>query len=134
MATVNDVYNVALSFVSETQATMPELKPFVVGWVNLMLQEALPYENSIRKYNKQEELQTAPLISDFNDEIPYSDAIVRIAFPYGLASYVWEDDENMYLMQVYRNQYISALDDAKKLIPEEIKDCYGYCDDDEVCY
>ena len=123
---IQECYTLSLSFLSEIVVDQSkELEGFIVPWVNLLLAEALPYENSIRHAQREEELASAPQLTSMTDEIPYHDAIVRVALPYGLASYLFQDDENDYRSQVYRNQYIAALQDAMQLQEEDIVDVYG---------
>ena len=58
--TGQEVYNLALSFVPELQNEVPDLDDYKIGWVNLAIAEALETENSIRRFNGEEELLTAP--------------------------------------------------------------------------
>ena len=124
--TVEELYAIALSFLAEVprdQST--ELNSFIVPWVNILLQEALPYENSILRYEDKVELAEAPVVQNMSDKLFYHDSIVRSAFPYGLASWLFQDDENDYRTEKYRNMYIAALNEAAKMTEESIADGYG---------
>lgn len=125
--TVNDLYALSASFLSESTTSIG-LTDYVLGWTNLLLAESLPYENSIRGWAADATkpvLLVAPTLTALTDIIPYSDTIVRVALPYGLASYFFQDDDNDYRTSMYRNQYINALNDAKKAIVADIEDVYG---------
>lgn len=122
---VEELFTLALSFLSE-KPQQNDLRSFIIPWVNLLLTEALPYENSVRlKLGRQPKLESAPILSDWQEEIPYCDDICRIAFPYGLASFIFQDDDNEYRTERYRNLYIAALQDAMKIQEEPIADLYG---------
>ena len=44
---VEELFTLALSFLSE-KPQQNDLRSFIIPWVNLLLTEALPYENSVR--------------------------------------------------------------------------------------
>lgn len=124
--TVEELYALALSFLSEVpREQSTELNGFVLPWVNILLQEALPYENSILVYEDKVELAEAPVVQNMSDRLSYHDSIVRSAFPYGLASWLFQDDENDYRTEKYRNMYIAALNEAAKMTEEAVVDGYG---------
>lgn len=123
--TANDVYTIALSFLSENTMETNDVQQFTLGWLNLLLQEALPYENVFRHVNGMEALEKAPQLSAFTDEIPYNDNITRIALPYGLASYYFIDDDNDYRAQDFRGRYINALSETCPYAQSDIEDVYS---------
>jgi hypothetical protein len=128
--TANDVYTIALSFLSENTMETNDVQQFTLGWLNLLLQESLPYENAYRQVNKMQPLNKAPQLAAFNEEIPYNDNITRIALPYGLASYYFIDDDNDYRAQDFRGRYINAL--AECVPYEQSGICDVYTDEGEV--
>ena len=131
MTTENDIYAVALSYIGETSTTMPDLNGFVLGWINQLLQEALPYENSVRERNEDTLLTTAPTLTSLTDTVSYCDDITRIALPYGLAVYVYQDDDDKQFSIMYRQKFINALKDAEKYNVEDIEDEYDVDEDEE---
>ncbi len=131
MTTVNDIYAVALSYIGETSTTMPDLNGFVLGWINQLLQEALPYENSVRERNEDTLLTTAPTLTSLTDTVSYCDDITRIALPYGLAVYIYQDDDDKQFSIMYRQKFINALKDAEKYNAEDIEDEYDVDEDEE---
>lgn len=122
--TANDVYTIALSFLSENTMETNDVQQFTLGWLNLLLQESLPYENAYRQVNGMQPLKQAPQLAAFNDEIPYNDNITRIALPYGLASYYFIDDDNDYRAQDFRGRYINALSETCPYAQSDIQDIY----------
>lgn len=102
----------------------PELEEYSLLWLNLLLEESLPYENSILHAEGKTELGQSPKLTSLTEEIPYHDAITRVALPYGIAAFCWIDDDRMNESELLRAKYLSALHDAAKLTEEPILDCY----------
>lgn len=123
--TANDIYILALSFLSETPSGNALLEGFTPGWLSLLLEESRKQENHLRRFEGRPELEQAPVVTDLSQEIDYHEAILRTALPYGLASFFFLDDENDYRSQDFRARYISALNDAVSLREEPVRDLYG---------
>lgn len=124
--TVNDVLVTAMGFLPDRQSDNPELSDFIVGWINLLLQECLPTENSIRHAKGLPLLDAAPMVSSVTDVIDYQDEITRVALPYGVAYYVYIDDDNEYRSQDMRGRFVNALDEAQKAwLDESVVDVYA---------
>ena len=67
----------------------------------------------------------APTIDDDNSDIPYCDAICRIALPFALASYFWQDENDNYRAQDYRARFIDALKEAARAVVTDTEDAYS---------
>ena len=59
-----------------------------------------------------------------DEPIPYSDVLVEVALPYGLASDMMRDDDNDYRCQDFRQKYVLALREAVRALPEPVRDVY----------
>lgn len=94
---------------------------FTVRFLNILMQETLPYENNLREFKGLEKLTGAPVITTLDESIPYQDEITRLAMPYGLASLYQQEELDAYQASVYRQQYLVALNDLKKGIWEELE-------------
>ncbi len=90
-----------------------------------LLAECLPYENSCRAVSGKEELKSAPVISDMDEDVDFCEEIVSVALPYGVAAYFSEDDGNGYNAQMYRERFVDALNSVAKCRVIEISDVYG---------
>ena len=112
--TGQQIYVLASSFLYERDGEDADSKHFAVGFINILLQEALPCENSNRKSDGQELLRLAPTITSLDEEIPYHEEILRVAFPYGLASWYFAEAMDNYHESFYRNKFLAALEDATK--------------------
>ena len=122
--TGQEIFKRASAYIYEQPGDAEDSQQFAVDFLNVLLIEALPYENSIRRYEGKEELAEAPQIMSLDEDIPYHAAITGLAFPYGLASPLFEEDLDNYRGQMYRNRYIQALYDAQKFALEAVEDVY----------
>ncbi len=123
--TGQSIYELASAFLYESDGEDYDSKGFSVGFLNVLLQECLPYENSIREWNGATLLTSAPKIASLSETIDYADAITRVALPYGLASWFFQEAMDNYQAENYRNKYIAALRDAVRLNAEDTVDVYG---------
>ena len=94
--------------------------------MNLLLQEALPYENSVREFEGREPLEKAQVVASLDETVVYCDQITRAALPYGLASWYFQEALDNFQAENYRNKFIAGLEDAKKYIPGSVVDVYGW--------
>lgn len=122
--TGQDILTMALAFVSE-KVEGSDYKDFALPWLNLLLQESLTVENSIRIFEERAQLASAPYLTDLSETIPYADSITRIALPYGLASHIYVNEDYDARAQDARNKYVNALSEAQKVIPKQVIDVYG---------
>ena len=108
----NSIYQAALGLTFTKEANAQDFKVFFLGFLNILCQEALPYENSARRAAGVPELDRAPLFTGFGEVVPYEDAIVRVALPYGVASWFFQDDMDDWRYKEMRGRFIAALQDA----------------------
>lgn len=108
--TVREIYVTAAAFIGDRENDDKDERDLTIPYMNVLLQEALDVENSIRAMNGDRELDTAPYVTDLDDAIVYHDRLVRAAFPYGLAWQYHQEAGNLGLAASYRNMFIDALD------------------------
>ena len=123
--TGQEIYELASSFLYEKDNEDADSKSFAVGFLNVLLQEALPCENSVRRQEGREPLGRAPYLTRLEEEIEYCDQITRAALPYGLASFYFQEALDNFQAENYRSKYLAGLSDARKHISGEIQDVYG---------
>ena len=119
-----EIFAQSCSFLCEKPGEDADAAEHYLSYLNVLLQEALPTENSIRRAREEEELSDAPLLLSGEDEVPYDSALVRIALPYGLASWFFQDLMDVYQAENYRSKYIGALNDARQCIFVSIEPAY----------
>lgn len=118
------IYKLACAILFEKTGTDPDFLAFFPSLASLLLQEALPYENARRETRGQPLLEAAPAVESMEDDIPYCDAICRLALPYGVAAYYFQDEMDGYHSQDFRARYILALREAAECCGEAVEDCY----------
>lgn len=109
MFTVRNVYVMAAALIGDKENDDNEEKIFAIPYMNILLQEALNAENSIRAMHGEPELGAAPVVEDLDNGLVYHDSLVRAAFPYGLAWQYHQDAGNMGLAAQYRNMFVDAV-------------------------
>ncbi|WP_367924665.1 hypothetical protein [uncultured Ruthenibacterium sp.] len=124
--TGKELFEISAAYLSQNAADSEDAEEFAPHWLNVLLAEALPTENQLRAMDGREPLSSAPVFTKdtMDNAIPYSDAIVEVALPYGLASELMRDDDNDYRCQDFRQKYILALGEALRVKPEPVRDLY----------
>ena len=127
--TGEEIYEIALSFVFERKRADADYLHFFPIFCNTVMQEAIAYENIIRRKNGKEAISLAPKITEAEmaKEIDYSESLCRVAIPYGIAAFYCQDDGDNYRAADYRNRFISALADAVGgVYISDVEDVYPY--------
>ena len=127
--TAEKVYEIALSFVFERKRQDADYLEFFPNFLNSVMQEALAYENMIRRKSGKIALAIAPAITEaeMENELDYSESLCRVALPYGVAAFYCQDDGDNYRAADYRSRFITALTEAVGSVAiGDIEDVYGY--------
>lgn len=119
-----EIYKKAASFVFQNAEDAQDTEEFAADWLNAVLFEALPYENSLRRYGGLEELAAPPCLTSLDEDIDWHDVILYTALPYAIAAHIWRADDNNYRANTYQQMYINALMETQKLFSEDIEDVY----------
>lgn len=122
----NDVYKAAVAYFFEKPGYDRDFYDNFLPLLGGLLQEALPYENSIRRTKGEGELAHAPVIESMEEEIGYDEGLCRVALPFGIASYFYQDEVDNFKAQDFRGRYINALQEAARWSEEPVEDVYGY--------
>lgn len=123
--TGQDIYEMASAYLYERDNEDPDSKHFALKFLNVLLEDALPVENSIRRYMADAELDSAPLLATLTETVPYHDSITRNALPYGIAAFFFEEAPDNYRGNLYRGLYERGLAKASKYNFEPIADAYA---------
>ena len=132
--TAEEIYELALSYVFERKRQDKDYLDFFPLFLNTVMQEALAYENIIRRMSGNTPLAVAPRITanDMEAELDFSESLCRVALPYGVAAFYCQDDGDNYRAADYRNRFIIALSDAVTAVNgaqiTDIEDVYPYGD------
>ena len=117
--TVQNIYEIALSFDATTTAQDNSLAPHVLNWLNVALLDTLHVENTLRHFEERELLTAAPMLQSMDEEVPYHDLLVRNAFPYFIASQILKDDDNNTWASRYYDMYVNAVAEASLMLPQD---------------
>lgn len=119
--TGQDIYTLASAILWEGDNEDTDSKKFTVQFLNHLLPEALGAENSLRKREGLEKLETAPLIHSLEEIIPYRDKLCRTALVYGLCWHYFENLQNNYQSELYRGLFVSSLEENTAGIWEDMQ-------------
>ena len=120
MATVRKIFDLAAAILFTSKGGDTDYDTYSPLLLERLLIEALPYENAIRAQRGDEELTSAPEITTIDSTVlDWDDRITRVALPWGLAAALLFDDENRKAESVmFRNEFVSALEDAAPAVPD----------------
>lgn len=122
--TVKECFEKALSLVPELLEESVDTRKFAVTWCNILLAETLKNENLYRKANGIKEIKRVPQVFSEKDEIPYNEEMVMLAFPYGMARFIFRENDDISGSHEFYQLYVNALSETTPVVPEEIEDVY----------
>lgn len=123
--TVKECFEKALAFIPDSPEENPDLEKFAPVWCSILLAETLDHENIWRRANKMPEISSVPTVEKPGDEIPYNEKLVRMAFPYGMARWIFRENEDISASREYYQLYAIALAEATPLEYTEVEDVYA---------
>lgn len=115
----------ALGFLPEEKGDDPTLLKFAVPWTNQLLADTWEAENAIRESAGEPILASPPEVLSNEDEIPYHSPLVEKAFPYGMARWLFREDEDIAGSREYYSLFVAAVSEATPYRFGEISDVYG---------
>lgn len=121
--TVRQLYEQGCSLIYEIPDDDDDLKDAFPAILNQLVAICVQYENQHRTLAGDEKMTTAPTYSSADDqsELPFVDAITRVALPYGVQSKFLEADEDKKAESVLAyNKFIDALDSLTPAIETEV--------------
>lgn len=122
--TVRECYEHAAGFLPERPEENPEMQKFMVGWCNVLLAETFEHENLYRNAKGLFELSELPKVESESDEIPYNERLVRGAFPYGMARWIFRENDDIAASHEYYALYSCALREATPVLMGEVEEKY----------
>ena len=122
--TVRECFEEAMGFLPENPEENPEIKKFAVNWCNFLLSETFRNENFYREANKIEKLAEIPKLGKIEDEIPYNEELVKTAFPYGMAKFIFRENGDISGSREFYQLYVIALSEATPVVLREVEDIY----------
>ena len=122
--TVKECYERAVSFLPEKPEDNTEMQKHMVSWCNILLSDNINAENIYRRVNKLPELNKVPKVTSQEEEIPFNEILVKAAFPYGMARWIFRENDDVDGSREYYQLYAVAVAEATPLEIVEIEDVY----------
>ena len=122
--TVKECYETAVGFIPEIPEDNVDMQKHMVSWCNVLLADTINYENIYRRKHKIPELDTPGRVKKEEDEIPYNEMLVSKAFPYGMARWIFRENDDIDASREYYQLYAVALTEATPLEYIEVEDVY----------
>ena len=70
-------------------------------------------------------LDEAVRVNSLSDEVDISRCITDLALPYGVGAYLHSDRGDNYMASIFRNRFITALQNCAKGLEKTVEDVYG---------
>lgn len=121
---VRECYERAVSFLPEKPEENTDMQKHMVTWCNVLLSDNINAENIYRRVNNLPELDGVPKVDSPEDEIPFNEKLVAKAFPYGMARWVFRENDDIDGSREYYQLYAVAIEEATPLEIIEIEDVY----------
>jgi hypothetical protein len=99
-----DIFNTAVTLMFGEEADRVDYKPFYINILNILIAENYYANQSLRRMRGKEEMTSIPYIIDMEEELEYEDEFTRQILPYGVAGYIYTDDDKS-MGSEYKNKY-----------------------------
>lgn len=122
--TVDELYATTKGLMFE-KSTSVDFDDNYIPWTNVLLSENFDINNSIRIRKGLMPLTSRPRVTQGSDEIGYEEEMLYEILPYGLAKYLFIDDDHEDV-NIFDTHYYNARQRYMKFIEVPIKDVYGW--------
>ncbi|MBR3963238.1 MAG: hypothetical protein IKK14_06915 [Oscillospiraceae bacterium] len=122
--TVKECYERAVSFIPEVPEDNTDMQKFMVPWCNMLLADTINAENLFRRANGLSMLNSIPKVKSQTDEIPFNEVLVEKAFPFGMARWIFRENDDISGSREYYTLYAQAIEEATPPEYTEIIDVY----------
>lgn len=122
--TAYEIINTGFGLAGESLDSFPD-KDLAVIWLNSTIAECTEAENTIRERNCLPQLDEAGRVISLSEEVDLSHCITHLALPYGVGSYLYSDRGDNYMASIFRNRFITALQNCAKGLEKAVEDVYG---------
>lgn len=118
-----DIFNTAVTLMFGEEADRVDYKPFYINILNILIAENYYANQSLRRMRGKEEMTSIPYITDMEEELEYEDEFTRQILPYGVAGYIYTDDDKS-MGSEYKNKYEYEKNKILAVKYEDVKDVY----------
>lgn len=120
--TAENLFYSALALLQEDAERYEE---YYLSVLNTLLSETYEINQHLRRSKGLNVLKDIPVLDMDGDEIPYEEELVRSALPYGLASRISLDDNDVSKCQFLHNVYAININALNKGYATAVADCYA---------
>ena len=110
----DNIFDIVVALCSWEQADKADYTERFIGILNARLAEAFTKNNAMRAARGAEALSDIPVITALEDEVPYEPRLLLHTLPLGVAGYLYVDDDETGISNVYREDYQKALMSSEK--------------------
>lgn len=120
---VQDIFYTAVTLMFGEEADRIDYKPFYINILNILIAENYHANQTLRRMRGKEEMTAIPYIVSMEDDLDYEDEFTRQILPYGVAGYIYTDDDKS-MGSEYKNKYEYEKNKILAAKYEEVKDVY----------
>lgn len=121
--TAREIAVSALAILAEPESSLQDFSDTIIPVMNIMLPEMWEINDGLRRARGKAP-EPLPKISALEDDVPYEEELCRSCMPYGLASKMIFDDDDMAKVQYLQSMYVSAMGEFAKAMPCDVEDVY----------
>ena len=123
--TADKIFDTVIALMFAESTDKQDYSTNYIATLNIILQDLFTTNNSLRLARGAEELEEAPAVTGLSDEVGYEPALERNIIPLGVAGYLYVDDDETGISNVYRDQYETKKRQVTACRVVEIKDTWG---------
>lgn len=101
---VSKIFDSAVTLMFGVDADKADYQPYYINILNVLIAENFYHNQALRRMRGKTELEQIPYIADMTDDLDYEDEFTRQILPYGIAGYIYTDDDKG-LGAEYKNKY-----------------------------
>lgn len=121
--TVNELYELTKGLMFEKSNSV-DFDDNYIPWTNMLLSENFDINNSIRISKGLNPLVERPRVTSGSDELTYEDEMLYEILPYGLAKYLFIDDDHEDV-NIFDTHYFNSRQRYMKYREVPFVDVYG---------
>lgn len=118
-----DIFNTAVTLMFGEEADRADYQPFYINILNILVAETYYANQTLRRMRGKAEMTSIPYISNMSDDLEYEDEFTRQILPYGIAGYIYTDDDKS-LGSEYKNKYEYEKNKILATTYEDVTDVY----------
>lgn len=120
---VQDIFYSAVTLMFGEEADRIDYQPFYINILNILIAENYHANQTLRRMRGKEEMTAIPYIVSMEDDLDYEDEFTRQILPYGVAGYIYTDDDKS-MGSEYKNKYEYEKNKILAVKYEEVTDVH----------